>query len=184
MHRFRGFLSAGKRHSRAPHPLAPQQTPAFCHTPTSVPIPAHCICMYRAKTNPAFPHDAHSPLVSAVFAAREYLSFPLSEPTKNHLPFFWHFSIFSDTMQTRRKPPAGSFLLATGYRVSHSTYFTSGRLAAAADWPTRRVFSSGASGRKATPGYSSSTTRDATSMMISPPLPDITRPIICTCLMS
>ena len=108
MHRFRGFLSAGKRHSRAPHPLAPQQTPAFCHTPTSVPIPAHCICMYRAKTNPAFPHDAHSPLVSAVFAAREYLWFPLSESTKNHLPFFRHFSIFSDTMQTRRKPPAGS----------------------------------------------------------------------------
>lgn len=103
---------------------------------------------------------------------------------KNHLPFFWHFGIFSDTMQTRRKPPAGSFLLATGYRVSHNTYFTSGRLAAAADWPTRRVFSSGASGRKATPGYSSSITRDATSMMISPPLPDMTRPIICTCLMS
>lgn len=63
-------------------------------------------------------------------------------------------------------------------------YFTSGRLAAAALWPTRRVFSSGASGRKAISGYSSSITLLATSMMMSPPLPLITRPIIWTCLMS
>ena len=63
-------------------------------------------------------------------------------------------------------------------------YLTSGRLAAALLWPTRRVISSGASGRNFTLEYSSSITRPAVSRMISPPLPLITRPIICTWWMS
>ena len=87
---------------------------------------------------------------------------------------------FPFTTKKGARPFAGRAPLHCVKPDSYAAYFTSGRLAAAADWPTRRVFSSGASGRKATSGYSSSITRLAVSRMISPPRPLITRPIICT----
>ena len=55
----------------------------------------------------------------------------------------------------------------------------SGRLAAATAWPMRRVFSSGSIRVSflASSGWSSFSTRQAVSRMISPPRADMTRPI-------
>ena len=64
-------------------------------------------------------------------------------------------------------------------------YFTiSGRDAAAADWPTRRNFSSGRVGLicAAISGYSSAMTALQVERIRSPPLPDMTRPSSSTCL--
>ena len=68
--------------------------------------------------------------------------------------------------------------------VSDDHDYTSGREAAAALWPTRRVFSSGREGNSlpSHSGYSSASTRLASSRMRSPPLPDMTRPSSSTCL--
>ena len=55
---------------------------------------------------------------------------------------------------------------------------SSGRLAAATDWPTRRVFSSGSMTRTfcASSGYSSFRMDRQVSRMTLPPRPDMTRP--------
>ena len=57
-------------------------------------------------------------------------------------------------------------------------YFTSGREAAAADWPTRRKRSSGRAMLilPQTSGYSLARTFRQVSSRVSPPLPDMTRP--------
>ena len=65
-----------------------------------------------------------------------------------------------------------------------AAHFSSGREAAATDWPTRRAFSSGRVGLilSAISGYSSASTCLHTSRMMSPPRPDMTRPSSSTCL--
>ena len=62
--------------------------------------------------------------------------------------------------------------------MARSYFFSSGRLAAAMDWPTRRNFSSGSSALRdlAVSGYSSSSTFWAVVRMRSPPFPLMTRP--------
>ena len=52
------------------------------------------------------------------------------------------------------------------------------------DWPTRRNFSSGSAGiiLPFSSGYSSARTCLQVSRMMSPPLPDMTRPSSSTCL--
>ena len=64
-------------------------------------------------------------------------------------------------------------------------YFRLGREAAATDWPTRRVFSSGSmtSHLAARSGNSSARISLQTRRMVSPPLPDMTRPSIIICSM-
>ena len=65
-------------------------------------------------------------------------------------------------------------------------HLISGREAAAADWPTRRNFSSGREGKMlpAISGYSSARTALQVESTRSPPLPDMTRPSSRTCLNS
>ncbi len=64
------------------------------------------------------------------------------------------------------------------YNCQLETYLRAGREAAATDWPTRRIFSSGRVTRHffASSGYSSARTSLHTRRMVSPPLPDMTRP--------
>ena len=63
-------------------------------------------------------------------------------------------------------------------RVFEQHPHTSGRLAAAMDWPTRRKFSSGSMTRSfcASAGYSSFSTRWHSETIRSPPTPEATRP--------
>ena len=58
-------------------------------------------------------------------------------------------------------------------------YLIFGRLAAATAWPTRRIFSSGrvTLHLAARAGYSSARISLHTRRMVSPPLPDMTRPM-------
>ena len=69
-------------------------------------------------------------------------------------------------------------------RPLYETQLGDSLLAAATDWPTRRDFSSGRAGKSLPEhsGYSSASTRLASSRTRSPPLPDMTRPRSSTCL--
>ena len=88
------------------------------------------------------------------------------------------------TAKTGEKPRKGLFAkhkrppLAVSLLVSMD-YLTWGRDAAATAWPTRRIFSSGRVTQHlaASSGYSAARMSLVTRRMVSPPLPDMTRPI-------
>ena len=102
----------------------------------------------------------HLPLLSVLFWRSM-----LAAARRSHDPAL-HLAVL--TLMTSARGPA--FFI--------SCYWILGRDAAATDWPTRRIFSSGrvTLHLAASSGYSSERISLQTRRMVSPPLPDMTRP--------